>query len=88
MPRKENLYKLSNSMGAEFDGGNIVLYDTRAYSAKRITVLTSEEMRALLTLYTDGCCPVCLKEIPEGDIVCDDCLEDARNMRRLSRPRR
>lgn len=87
-PDHPELYKLSSDMGAKFDGGNVILYDTRAYSPRRLTVITAEEMAVLLLLYTDGCCPVCLKEIALYDIICDDCLENTRRMRRLSRPRR
>lgn len=82
-PDHPNMHDLSDDMGAEFHGDNIVLYDTRAYSPRRLVVITSEEMAVLLPLYTDGCCPVCLEEIPEDDIICDECLENARNMRRL-----
>ena len=82
-PDAPALHKLSDSMSAEFDGGNITLYNTCAYNARRIVIITSEEMRELLTLYIDGCCPVCLEKIPQGDIVCNDCLEDARTARWL-----
>lgn len=79
----ENIMKLSDNIGAEFDGGNVTLYDTSTYSAKRLVIITAEEMTVLLPLYTDGCCPVCLEEIAEYDIICGECLENARNMRRL-----
>lgn len=82
-PHKEDLHKLSNRMVVEFDNGNIVLYDTRAHSAGP-TSITSEEMSALSVLYADGRCPACLGEIPEGDIVCDECLGNARAARWLS----
>lgn len=85
-PSGEHLHKLSSNMSVEFDGGNVVLYDTCAYNPRRLTMITAEEMAALLPLYTDGCCPICLEEIALHDIICDDCLERARNMRRLARP--
>lgn len=85
-PGKRALNKLSDRMSVEFDGGNVILYDIRACSTKRIVAITTAaEMEALWALYTDGCCPVCLKEIPLYDIVCDECLENARNMRHLAR---
>lgn len=76
-------HKLSNDMGATFDDhGGIVLLDTRAYRPKRITVITEEETVALVKLFTDGCCPVCLEEIAPSDVVCDDCFEAAKAVRR------
>ena len=77
------IQQLSKDTGIELDGGEIILHDTQAYSTRRILVLTDEEARGLVTFYTGGCCPVCFKEIPEGDIVCDECLEAGRNNRRL-----
>ena len=77
------IQQLSNDTGVELDGGEIVLHDTRAYSTRRILVLTDEEVRRLVIFYTDGCCPVCFEEIADGDVVCDECLHEARNNRRL-----
>jgi len=85
MPQVKGLKKLSDDMSATYDGAIVVLYDTRGYSQKRITVMTPEEATVLLALYTDGCCTICLKEIPEGDVVCDGCMEEARNVRWLKR---
>lgn len=82
--KKKVIQKLSNETGVEFDGGDVILYDTRAYSPKRVLTLTYDEMCKLVTLHTDGCCPVCFEEIPMGSIICDECLSDARTYRRLT----
>jgi len=42
-----------------------------------IAVLSSDQIYALVTYWTDGLCPVCFTEIPDGDVVCDDCCERA-----------
>ena len=77
------IHRLDDETGVELDGGNVTIYDTRAYSPRRLTVLTSEEMQTLIALYTGGCCPVCFEEISQGDVVCNEHLEEARNNRRL-----
>ena len=82
-PDHPGLHHLSDDMGVEFHGDNVVLYDIRAYSPRRLVVITPEEIAALLSLCADGCCPVCLEEIAQGDIICNDCLEDARTARWL-----
>jgi hypothetical protein len=81
----KDLHKLSNRMGAELDGGNVILYDIQAHPAKRLAAITAGEMSDLRVFYDAGLCPVCLEEIAECDIICDECLENARNMRRLAR---
>jgi hypothetical protein len=73
-------------MGGEFDGGFVTLYDTRAYSPRRITVLTEEEMESVIKIYTDGLCPVCLEEIALNDVICDGCFEQVKQARPPARP--
>lgn len=40
-------------------------------------VLDYSEMAELATLSQDGLCPICYDEIPDGNIICNSCLEDA-----------
>ena len=81
------IHKLSNETGNEtgvkLQDGKAILYDMRAYSPRALIVIESEEMQALITLYTDGCCPVCFEEISQGDVVCNECLEAGRTNRWL-----
>lgn len=87
-PSENHLHKLSDSLSIEQDDlGGIVLYDTRGHSPQHIATITAGEMSDLRAFYDDGLCPICLKEIALYDIICDECLEDARNTRRLARPR-
>lgn len=76
-----NLHKLSEQTSVELDGGNVVIYDTRAYSPKRETTLTVDEMSELILLWTEGLCPCCLREIPMNDVICDECFECAKRAR-------
>jgi hypothetical protein len=71
--------KLSDELGAAFDADYcaVTLYDTRGESPIRREHLDRDEMLALFNLYSDGRCPVCLKEIPLNDVICDDCFRDA-----------
>jgi predicted amidophosphoribosyltransferase len=55
----------------------MVLYDTRAYSPRRLAVLSSAQMYELVAYWLNGLCPVCFTEIPKGDTICDDCLKKA-----------
>ena len=86
MHKQANIHRLSDDLGATYDekDGSTVLWDTRAYSAQKGERLEPVEMNELMTLYTDGCCPICLDEIPQGDIVCDSCLDDALRNRNAS----
>lgn len=78
------IYKLSDELGATFaDDNSITLYDTRGESPVRREHLDRDEMFALFNLYSDGRCPVCLCEIPQDDIICDNCF---RNAPRVERP--
>lgn len=86
----ERINEISANIGVKFfkdDEDKVaILYNTRTCPPRQITVITLREMLALVALFTDGWCPVCLaEEIPEGSILCDECLENARNMRRLAR---
>ena len=47
-----------------------------------IIVLSSDQMNELERFWHDGDCPVCLSKIPEGDVICDDCLRRATAARR------
>jgi len=75
------LNRLSDDMSVEVDDENVVLYSTQGHIPKCVAVITSDEMRALQVLYTDGRCPVCMVEIPEGDVICDACFDQARSRR-------
>ena len=86
MHKQDNIHKLSDNLGATYDekDSSIVLWDTRGYSVRRVESLAAGEVNELMTLYVNGCCPVCLIEIPQGDIVCDSCLDDALRNRNAS----
>ena len=51
MPASGSLHKLSNGLGVENDGGSVVLYDTRGYTAGMITSLTWHELVELVAWY-------------------------------------
>ena len=70
-------YRLSDDLGVVGDGGDVTLFDIRAYTADFITALGWEEMRKLIEWYTDGICPVCGEDINFGEVVCDDCYDQA-----------
>ena len=68
--------KISATLKANYNDGD----DSITFS-KPVSSLTSGEMIALLELYLDGCCPVCLAEIAAGEVVCDRCLDKAKAVR-------
>jgi hypothetical protein len=72
---KQQIHRLDDETGVEFDGGVTLLYDTRAYTPRLLAVITYDEMVILKSLFEDGLCPICLKEIPQYDIICSECLE-------------
>lgn len=78
---KNNLYRLNNELSVEIDGGHIAIWDTRDHSPIQVTTITSDEFMALQKLYLDGCCPRCWEEIPQDDIVCDSCFQQAQSKR-------
>lgn len=81
------IHRLSDELGTTYNSDNdsVRLYDNiEAYSPRRITMLTSEEMGELITFYLDGCCPVCFSEMPDGDIICDSCFSDAATKRSVA----
>ena len=71
--------KLSDDLGASVDEhtDGAVLHDNlQAYSPRKITVLTDDEMWALVDWWIDGYCP-CGNEIPLGHYLCRDCMNEA-----------
>lgn len=52
----------------------LVLYDMRAYTPRRLVVLSSDQMLELVAYWLDGLCPICFTEIRSRDTICDDCL--------------
>jgi len=83
MATMEGIHRLSDELGAKYDdsGVAIILYDIRNYSPIRKMTLTTDEMQELYSMWCDGCCPVCLTEIPLHDVVCDNCHRDAAMVR-------
>lgn len=77
MPNSATLHRLSRTQGVENDGGNVTIYDIRAYTAERETTLDQDEIWNLMNWYLDGCCPVCGDEINVGEVICDACYENA-----------
>jgi predicted amidophosphoribosyltransferase len=76
--RSEHVHcRLSDDVGADNDGGDVTLYDIRAYTAALITTLDWTEMRKLIEWYTDGTCPVCGEDINAGEVICDSCYDRA-----------
>ena len=77
--------KLSADLGVDANEKNstVTLYDTRAYSAKKTTVLTYDEMHSLQEWYNADLCPVCHCSINHSQVVCDTCFNEAKQYREL-----
>lgn len=77
--RNTKIHDLGFDTGATFKASEdaLILYDTRGYSPRRLVVLTTDQMNALVAYWQDGLCPVCYTEIQGRDTICDDCLKTA-----------
>lgn len=77
MPRSNETYKLGSELGCLYLSGAVCLYDIRGYSAQRITSIADEEMEQLTAWYYEGRCPICGTDIADGEIICNECYQQA-----------
>jgi len=76
------MYDLGFDIGVSWEPSQdaLKICDTSA-DARILVVLTSDQMNELGAYWHDGCCPVCLTEIPLYDVICDECLDRAKDAR-------
>ena len=72
---KSAIHKLNDDLGAVWDGrGGVELYQNLdAYTPTKVTGLSDGEIIELWRLFADGCCQVCLDDVPQGHHLCQRC---------------
>ena len=73
------LDRIDDEISADYNESRqtVGIYDNRDSSPPQIiTVLTEEQMWAINNWWMDGHC-ICGNEIPQGDYLCSNCLDEA-----------
>ena len=75
-------HQLSDSLAIEHgENDSIRIFSLHDDRQQLLCHMSSSEIVELLVYYTDGFCPVCQREMPQPDVICNDCYRAATERR-------